>query len=263
MFSRRVAFILKFFDFCGFFTEYSYSPAYQLVIYIVFILHICFAIFFTLFIGYVLFSIKSLKLLDSINEFVQYQSSLHSYYILIIESYLHRKEQRCFWKIYKQINDKTNFECRSYSQKLIEFFVVGLVTQSITFYLTYVNISVWFAYAMLNIINHFRLFYYIFYLELISSELEFIETKIKKMVELSRFSFEYCQQRNSYFRGIRVRYAVISELIGHLNKIFSSSNFSTMMYQFYFLFTSLNYAYLHFNDYSLFYHAGKQLHINL
>lgn len=261
MFARRVVLILKFFDFCGFFTEYSYSNRYQQVIYIVFILHIFFAVYFTFFLRCVLFSIRSLKLLDSINEFVQYQSSLHSYYILIIESFVHRKKQRFFWKIYKKIEDRSNFKCRLYSLKLIEFFVVLFVTNTICLYLSNIETHVWLGYTILNAINNIRLFYYIFYLELIRLELKCIEKTIKEMIELSRFSIVYYQHRNIYFKKIRDYYAITCELIDHLNEIFGLSNFSTMIYHFFYLFTILNYAYLHFDDYSIFYHVGERLEV--
>lgn len=259
MFSRRVSFIIRFFDFWGSFTEYSYSPGYQKVIQIVFILHICFAVFSTLFIGYVLVSINSLKLLDKINEFIQYQYSLHSYYISLIETYLHRKEQRSFWKIYEQIDDKSGFKCHSYSLKLIEFVVVVFAANVICIYLTDIEINVWLVYTILSVINNVRLFYYIFYLELIKSELKFVEKQINEMIELSHFSYAYGQHRNRHFKDIRIRYSIICDLIDHLNEIFSSSNFSTILYHFLFLFTSFNYAYLHLTDYSVFYYAGKQL----
>lgn len=259
MFSRRVSFIIHFFDFWGSFTEYSYSPRFQQVICIVFMLHICFAVFSTLFIGYVLFSIKSLKLLDKINEFVQYQYSLYSYYIFLIESYLHRQEQRSFWKIYEQIDDKSGFKCHSYSRKLIEFFVVVFAANVICIYLTDVETNVWIVYTILSVVNHVRLFYYIFYLELLKSELKFVEKQIREMIELSRFSYAYNQHRNRHFKDIRIRYSIICDLIDHLNEIFSLSNFSTMLYHFLYLFSILNYAYLHLTDYSVFYHAGKQL----
>lgn len=248
MLSKWDIFLLKCFDLCGFCSErYSFNFLPKSTLYKN-LLHIIWALALTFF---VLMYLRQPKILDyvlpySVNRVLQYTSGILTYWVVIVESSTKNKIQRKFWQIYEHINQCHTIHKRSvwsaYSVKLIEFFIVGT---SIHIYFMYYFLSTrgnYFffrlAYLYSVILNQYRVFYYLFYLDLIKFELNTIKIALQDIVLSNHFSASSTNQsvnRNVYVKRLQMiykHYRYIYELSTCINHIFGWSKFATVLFCF-------------------------------
>lgn len=248
MFSKWIRFLLKFFDICGFYTE-IHSLKGSKGNGTIFLLHIFWA--FAATITVITFSMSTLALSGvlpyMVNNTLQNLSGAFIYWIIIFESFTQRKIQQKFWHIYQCIHTDQNHKLRHrnfqiYLIKLITYFSAIL---PINFYLMYYFLSFVenfflfrFSYAFFVIMYQSRIFYYLFYLELIKHELMAIESALKDGASVGR----------EEMKTVHKHYSQICELNDCINQIFGWSNFVAVLYCFELPLTDANWAYTSFAE---------------
>lgn len=122
----------------------------------------------------------------TMSESLQYFSALYTYWLIIFDSFYHRQTNQCFWDLYQQLHSHfhghTKWNLRAYLLKLIELFAATSVV-FIAFIIinNFYNLKIASVYAFLIKICQFRVFYYMFCLEVIRSQLLVIESEIRAM----------------------------------------------------------------------------------
>lgn len=199
MFSTWGVILIKFYDFCGFHTGAinDKDRSCRLSSGRTFLIHVIWASILTCFV----LTFASQPILNQeampylVNMLLQLFNAIITHWVIIIESYTQRKVQRRFWQIYEHIkyhrkHCKTPM-LRLYSLNLIQFFVVVILIQIffLTYHMDYV-VNPWYfrlAYLSSQITYQYRVFYYIFYLELIKYELKIIKSELKDIATLTHF----------------------------------------------------------------------------
>lgn len=235
--------ILKFFDFCGFSAEFFRSPKYRLFVNFIFTLHILLAVFLSVYVVKIKqYFYSKYAALDAFNQCTQYISLLLSYWIIFIESSVQRRNKRAFWQILNYI-EKFSIQ-RTYLIAIIEHLLVSSVVNAVAIYWDIESRDMWIPYMILLYTNHLQTFFYIFHLEIIKSKFEQIRQ------ELSVDNVDYTKE---FLHAIRHKHQRICALIANVNDTYSISHLSTLMSQLYFVYSNLNWTYLHFSIHSAVY----------
>lgn len=275
MFSKWIRFLLKIFDICGFSTEIQHLQNNSKGIGKICLLHIFWASVTTIFVITLLIRTKTYSdvLPYMVNTTVQNIFGLLSYWVIIMESFTQRKIQRKFWHLYRciHIDRKSSHRelCfRTYSIKLVVFFIS---ITSIEFYLLH---SIGFVFRLVffilyNLI-HVRIFYYLFYLELIKHELMMIENSLKVFTLMDDFKLGFKKNGNQIPHGSNERlsapkqmktvykhYSQICTLNDCINEIFGWSSFVTILYCIQHPLTDANWAYSSFAHQPMEYICGN------
>lgn len=252
MFTRGTRLILKLFDFCGISTEYSHLSTYPRIRDYIFTLHILLAVLLTAYFGNInqYFHTQHASL-DAFNECTQYALLLASYWIILIESYVKRNNQRSFWQIY----ENCEINCDSYENqwllvKVFDYLLISCAANTIAIYWNVTPIDVWLAFMIPGYVNHFRIFFYLLNLELVRSKLQQIEK------DLSTYAVK---QKTHFLLCIRCKCHELCALIENMNGTYGISHLSTLLCQLYFFYSNVNWFYLHFNSYTGFYMTSTSL----
>lgn len=183
--------------------------------------------------------------LDAFNESTQYISLLASYWIILFESLVQRRNKRAFWRTLNCCENGKDISIgRSYLIEIIEYLLISSVANAIALYWNIELRNVWIAYMLLVTANHIRIFFYIMHLEIIKSKLE--QVKQELFVENVTYT-------SDLLRAIRCKHYKICKLIANINDTCNISHLSALMSQLYFFYSNLNWTYLHFNTYTGFY----------
>lgn len=247
MFTCSTLTILTLFDFCGFSTEYFQSPKYRRFRNIIFIFHIILVVVVTGHFGRIQQYFRNTEIgrLNAFNEYTQYSLLLASYWIILIESFVQRKNQRIFWRIYGNCELNSDaYNNQWFLVKVLEYLLISCAANTIAIYMDIVPRDLWIAFMIPGYVNHFRIFFYVLQLELIQSKLQIIEK------ELSMYRMD---QNIHFFRGFQQKYREMCALIVNVNETYSISHLSTLMSQLYFFYSNVNWGYLHFGVYTGFY----------
>lgn len=247
-FPKWITYLLKYFVIWGFHPEIS---AHHRKISILFVIHVVLACFLTgSMISFIVHSnLTTESCLNLVNDWIQYVSALIAYWIIILEAYIQRAYQRKFWIVYQNI-DLYSFKrlipnLRNYRLKFLEYFVIFLMIQIrlIGYFITLEQeaFSFLFTYFMVVKMYQSRVFYYIFYLELIKDELISIEKKLKTIVSISDCSVHDVSR--NWFKELREYYKSVYEMVNCINEIFGWSQFITILFCFHLPMTDLNWAY--------------------
>lgn len=180
MLSKWIYFLLKFFDICGFHTEVEYLKNGSKGSCKIFLLHICWA--FATIIIVITFTVRTSAsagvLPYMVNVTSQNICGVIAYWVIIIESFAQRKNQAKFWHFYQCIRTS---QLRHLSDRkppfnvyLVKFTSFFTALTPIGLYLMYYflhfveNVFFFrFTYFFLFIVYQTRIFYYLFYLDLI------------------------------------------------------------------------------------------------
>lgn len=249
MFSIWIKFLLKFFDISGFHTETSIAKRKGPLIN--FTIHVIWASTLTIFLLSVSRQpiILTEALAYSANYLLQNVNGMFTYWVIILESFVQRKNQQKFWKIFKQIDEYRKIGglmLRKYSIKFIHFFgVITIIQTYFVLYFLHVNgnhfIFFRIAYFCFVAMYQCRAFYYLFYLELIKCELKKIKNKLEDMVTGSwRIRNDYRIEKS--VKNLNRLYRQIYALSVLINEIFGWSNFTTVIYCFHLPTTDFNWA---------------------
>lgn len=265
MLSKWIVYALVLFNLCGFYTEFFKTAIHRKISNVAFVFHIVLALFLTVFsIQIQIWMDSHIKKLDMINGFCQYVCSLIAHWTIIAESYIQRKNQQEFWQLLQNIDchhaQHNQIKPNSYFFKLLEYFSFYFVL-TIYFFDDIQNDGVFCAVNILLLLCQNRLFYYLFYMELINFELKFIVNEIRRTFEgLEEEGF--CKNTNlKCFEQMRLKwlreyYQLIHALSGCVNSVFGWSNFATVVYTFVFLVTEINWTYKHFQTGDVDAHTG-------
>lgn len=266
MFPKRIRYLLKFYDFCGFHTETS--KIQQQKGRIIFVIHVLMACLFSY--SIVLFlkqpTTNTDTSLNMVNRTIQYTSALLTYWLVIFESYIQRSYQRQFWCIHEQTKKYNspprrhrhpNF--RNYLFKCIEYLsIFSLIQIFLMFYFKfYVGDFFYFMITYIILVKMYqnRLFYYLFHLELIKHEMEIVQDELKRIVLISKWNLNDLEKNR--FRQLREHYKLVYEMVNCVNEIFGWSQFTTIFYSFDLPLTDLNWAYLRIYQRSIGYKMGR------
>lgn len=284
MFSKWIIFLLKCFDWCGFYPETSNKSKHY-----TFIIQCVWAITLTIFI--IAFLMQPILLNESlpyiVNIMIQTVNGMITHWVIIVESFVQRKKQRTFWKIYEHIAQRhkhcKNPVTRLYSIFMIQYLVVVTSIQIffMSYYISYVGDKWYFriAYLVSQTMYQYRLFYYFFYLELVKFELKTIKRELKDIADLTHFHITFVQHANrrnkrgthqreffyhstvkgvneSNLKRINAYCQLVYELSGCINQTFGWSNFSTILYSFHLPLTDGNWALWELHERTLDYVIG-------
>lgn len=276
MFSNRINCILVFFDFCGFYSEYRTTTTYRKISFIIFVFHLILCLLFTIYsIQLTIWLNRFSSKLNMVNEMSLFFIVLFNCWVVIIESFHRRKTQRKLWQICHRIDKyyarHDQVKLQSFVCKFLEYFIVYPI---LMIYLLRdvmlnagVHISAILSYSLLLQTCRIRVFFYLFYLELIIYELGLITNELKRKLDIykvNKFLSRTCtvncklnQFERSRFKWLREYYLSIQELSNCVNSIFGWSSFLTILFSFNTLFTDINTMYSFGYRKSIFYLVGK------
>lgn len=259
MFSNGIHILLQFFDFFGFYTEIRSLKLNSKASGKIFLLHILWA--FTATVIVIIFSMSTIALSGVlpyiVNNTLQNLFGVFTYWVIIIESFTQRKIQRRFWLIYQRIHFEQHHKL-PYRKSHFKIYLIKLMTylSAITpinlylmcYFLSFVdNFFLFrFSYAFFVMVYQSRIFYYLFYLELIKHELIAIENTLKNDALIG----------DGQMKTIHKHYSQIYELNECVNQIFGWSNFVTILFCFELPLTDANWAYTSFAERPMEYICG-------
>lgn len=271
MLPSRIVCLLTVFDACGFYSGSTFLSKQRKYIFLVYFVHLSMVLFLTLFFCHLMIHFyPKLGVTEAISEFLQYSIGLMTYWLIIFDSFFHRHTHRNFYEILERIYDRfymSKFTLRSYVMKIVEYFFITLSIVVIRLAINnFVNTVIDFAYAVLFKICQLRIFYYIFCLEIVHSQLKTIECELKK-IQGSVVAMNSIRSRASktsllYFfelhrlQLIRRHYDCVYQMIGNLNKHFGWSNVASISYCFYLFLTDMNWFYIRHHELSYAYCMG-------
>lgn len=128
MLPKQVVNILNVFDAFGFNSGTSDLSKNLVFIYIVYAIHLLMALVLTLFEFRLMTEYYPLLgLTEAISESLQYSAALNTYWLIILDSILHRKSHQCFWQVLQQIDKyfscQPNSVIQSYMLKFCVYFM--------------------------------------------------------------------------------------------------------------------------------------------
>lgn len=191
------------------------------------------------------------RLIDVINFLLQYSAGLYAYWVIILDSFLRRKEHRYFWEIIKKMSkyrkEEHSFTIRCYLFKFVEYFsftLVSVVVMILESGEEHLN-KIVFLYHVIVKICEMRLFYYMFCLELLHFQLTTINDMLKNIQQLN------ISMKSHRLKCIREYYRYAYEMTNYLNEVFSLSQIAAVSFCFYLICTSLNWYYGHYKELSI------------
>lgn len=287
MFSKWIRFLLKCFDWCGFHPETTNSPQPRKKKLNIFVIHCLWAMLLTIFTA--AFLMQPILLNESlpyvVNIMIQTVNGIVTHWVIIVESFAERKTQRKFWQIYEHIKHRHK-RCKTplprlYAVNFMQFIAVTTFIQVffLSYYLSYVGNKWYFriAYLFSQIMYQYRIFYYLFYLELVKFELKTIKRELKDIAELSNFHGSLVWNANRHYKRrtrdawcdstvtsvneinlkrINAYCQLAYELSGCINQTFGWSNFATVLYSFHLPLTDGNWALWELHERTLDYIIG-------
>lgn len=268
MLQRRIVYILTFFDIWGYLTGFTALSNSRNGIICAIFLHIFLVVMFTFYEFYLMTELFALiGVLDTINEVIQYTSALYTYWLIIFDSFHHRREHQLFWTLFQRIDDcfcKQNIRLNGYLLRFVEY-----ILMSIILYLLICASNAFpksnsvYVFIVLITICQIRVFYYIFCLEIVHHQLKSIENeistiKLKQTIIPMRRTCQLYAFEAKRMRWIHEYYYCVSEMMKLLNTYFGWSQAAAVLFCFYSFATDLTWFYSTFNKYSLAQCIGKQ-----
>lgn len=277
MLPNRVVNTLNFFDICCYDTGSSKLSKNRKIIHFIYLVHILLAILLTffefqMFIEYY----PLLGLSEAFSELLQYSTPLFTYWLIIMDSILQRKSHQHFWKCFERIHDqfncRINFNFRGYFIKFFEFFSVSISIVVITGVINGLShFDIECAYAILFEVVQLRIFYYLFCLEIVHSQLNAIENEVKSIERIQnhfddRQWYLLCTVESDDYhlfalrrlKQIREYVYCVYKMIDILNTMFGWSHVTAILFCFYLLLTGFNWFYIHFNQFTYMFCIGNE-----
>lgn len=245
MLPKQISCILIFFDAFGYNSGSTKLTSNKKAVYFLYALHILMALLFSLYkVRLILQSYRGVVLIEVINYMLQYTAALCDYWLIIFDAILYRQEHRRFWTYFQHIDQSYSNQCHfnpmRYFLKFVSFFFASfLCIAAIILTNPLATDEAAYAYLPLIFICEFRIFYYIFYLELLHFQLKKIDENCllkKKGIELHEMKW------------IRDYVHCVYEMTNLLNEIFGLSQLTGIMFCFYLFATKSNFMLIHFNE---------------
>lgn len=250
MFPRWLNRLMWYFDLSGLSSEFHTTSTYQKVI--------RFAITFQFLLGIIVTALLIVYLrrpindpLGTLNDVIKHGGNTVVYWLALIELSTKQSIRRRFWKIFNKIDSQfcchRDFILRNYLIKFylcmfafliaFIFYLNGIVSHTGTRILYF-----WFTHFILSILFLNRVFYYLFYMELIKYELCNIERETKEMAK-SKKKFFMNDFEKKRFLWIREYFQSVYQMCNYLNKFLTYSNAATIIFSFQFIVTDILWIY--------------------
>lgn len=199
--------------------------------------------------------------LGTLNDVIKHGGNVVVYWLALIELSTKQPIRQKFWQTLHKVDRSycchRDFSLRNYIMRFnycfllytISFLIYlqGLVSQTGTHFLYF-----WFAHFILSILYLNRVFFYLFYLELIRYELRNVECEVKKLAQMYRKKSSLTGTKYSNFsqdiermRFVRIReyFQSICKLCNCLNKFLTYSNAAMILFSFQFIITDALWVY--------------------
>lgn len=266
-----LAWFLKSFEILGFGTEFPLeSKSKQKRCLIILFLHCLIASLLVL-IAFRITKQPTDDLLVTVNELIKFFSSLICYWLTLIEAFVKRATQRKFWETLKKIDDchclHDRFLVESYMFKYAEFLIVVTLVRVLLLDITELNIddvdlavlAFTYAYFIIVEICLCRVFYFLFFVELVTYELQMIENEVREMVKVSATDHPWMFLKNidftrfdqNRYKWVREYYHLVYELTECINESFGWSQISSVLFCFNILTTDFSSTLFHFDSVTL------------
>lgn len=248
MLPTQIVYFLNFFDFLGYDSGSSILSYHRKVIYLIYLLHIFVVALLTVYKVYLAFWLSlhyDLEMVEVINVSMQFSAPTYTYWMILLDSSLHRHGHKQFWNVVQRIDTSYCRQMNSLQRfifKMIAYFSIAIPL--FLLFQTETNFDYpgsIFVYLTLITVCQIRIFYYLFCLEIIQFQLNVIEHELKTL------NITTCSNQWKWFRGY---YATIHDLTVLLNEIFGCSNVAAILFGFYTVLTDVNVIYSHHNEYS-------------
>lgn len=236
MLPRGINYLLTYFDVCGFNSGLSKLSKSRGAIHRTNTIHIIMAVFFTLYKVRMMLSFSTVPFVKAINFTLQYSAALYTYWSIILDSNLKKREHRLFWQTVQRINasyfSQNSSTFTYYSLKFALCFITSVSGILIIILMGDLSKSevVW-MYIFLIKFCEARVFYYIFCVEVLQFQLRTIKSTYT------------CNGRNR-FKWMREYYYSVYEMGCCLNETFGLSQVLAIFFCFYFFLADLNWIYI-------------------
>lgn len=265
MFSKSTLFLLKYYDIWGFWTEYFKSSVWKYFLFSLYTFHVIVVAISTFFIVYLTLVPHHFPGWFILNEIIKHYGISVTYWSILIDSYFHRDRQRQFWKLLDRIhsNNPHKISFQMYLLKFIKHFVANVFIEVLLISHFYSESTMFLAFITVRVIflelYQSRLFHYLLYLEIIKSKIQILEKDVENLWKMNQISY-FCKGRKLKFpigmgffdkiRQIREQYQLIFDVVNCVNGIFGWSNVFTILLAFHNAFTSMNWAFQTFPEFS-------------
>lgn len=248
---KRVVHLLNLFDSFAFNSESSQLSQHRKLIFVIRTIHIVCAITSTFAQFKYILMLYPLGIMTVVNEFLLCSTSLTTYSLIIIDSLSNHRSQKIFWCILRHIDDhfcsQSGLSFRNYLILFGEFFTATLSIVLINIIELGEN-GIYFAYYV--VVCHVRIFYYIFYLNVMDFQMRNIEMELKNLQKCNAVE---CHR----LKWIRKYVSLVHEMACQLNKAFGWSNAASILYCFHELLAAVNWVSISFSWVSIRDSIGK------
>lgn len=216
------------------------------------IAHILLASYYSIYLIHIIVLASGVRRIHVINAALIYVTTLFAYWFAISDSIIYRREQRFFWKVINKINKSCSCEL-THKFFIIKFATYILITILSLLFDVSINGDIRSIFLIILVrICEFRMFYYIFHVELLHSHLKIVEDQLKQNERKTRICVE-----SSVFERIRAHYNCIHAMTGYLNKAFGLSQVTGISYCFYTILTNMNILLVHYNELPVLNNVGE------
>lgn len=259
MFPKYIQFQLYTFNLCGFCPEILAPKIFKrncrIALFLVHLLILCANIALTA--EYFQNNLNYFDFIEKANDALKMFSSVIAYAFVIIESYTKRQTQQNFWKTFQCIQENYCYRqrtiSRNYYLKFVAFFIYNVFIQYFLLRWSILQnkpnfLKYWFGYILILTNHQMRVFYYLFYMELLRTELNFVNQELTVIVMKDLKGLRRFQNRvhRSFVckRLIWVReyYRLIFELSCLLNHSFGWSHITSITFSFFLFISDFNWG---------------------
>lgn len=252
--------LLFYFDIWGLCTQFKRCPNQQKIDSIILVLHVVLASTSSIFIlKYITRPVDDT--LGTLNDALKFSVLLTSYWLTIFELYFNRKVLQKYWKIFDIVDQHfcshRQFLLGNYLIKMKIYFAGTTMAYIIYLHRLVTNsgdrfLCFWISYVFVVSAYQHRSFYYLFFLETVLHELEFIDQEVGEMsYDCDNLNSKFLRIRNDFreaffrqrFKWIRKYYQAIYDMSGTINNNFGWSNVSTILLSFHLVLADVNWFY--------------------
>lgn len=216
--------------------------------------------------------------LGTINDDLKNITTLLIYWSSIFELYLKRDTQKEFWRRFNEIDEHycshRRFFLRDFVfHTLFRILIIAAVLTEysvrvvFTKYFNVIFVEFWIVFIVLTMFSLNRLFYYLFYIELILYELKMIEREVNEVVRVNRMKLKSRLEVHKVkkfhrmrFEWIRQYYQLMWEMTLYVNEVFAWSNLPTILLPFQYILGDANWTIWRFHNSSPLRSGGVSLY---
>lgn len=261
MFPKWIFCVLICFSLCGFFPHIVKILSRRQCLIFVLLFHILLTAML------MLYSIQVYTWLDSTTSklnlmvgFSEYFVALITHLANVIEAFVQREYQRKFWRIYKIVDRKYaqqyNQNFRSYSVKFFQHFMFNIINIYFIRAESILTLCVFVPLALLLAFGRLRIFFYLFYLQLVRFKLRVLAKEAHQNTTYSKQPDPDLKTRNRTqhrFKSIRKDYESVCVMNDYINSIFGWSILLTILSSIIYLQSSVSWFYYYSRRRSIFF----------